>query len=47
MPRLLRSRAASKLSEGDRLLVIKQDGTFLVHQATKMHAINYQGRALK
>ncbi|MBI5036945.1 endonuclease NucS, partial [Candidatus Micrarchaeota archaeon] len=36
-------RAASKLSEGDRLLVIKQDGTFLVHQATKMHAINYQG----
>lgn len=36
-------RAASKLSEGDRLLIIKQDGTFLVHQASKMHAINYQG----
>ncbi len=36
-------RAASKLSEGDRLLVIKPDGTFLVHQSTKMSAINYQG----
>lgn len=36
-------RAASKLSEGDRLLVIKPDGTFLVHQSTKMAAINYQG----
>jgi len=35
-------RAASKLSEGDRLLVIKHDGTFLVHQSTKMSAINYQ-----
>jgi len=36
-------RAASKLSEGDRLLVIKPDGTFLVHQRSKMTAINYQG----
>ena len=36
-------RAASKLSEGDRLLVVKHDGTFLVHQSTKMSAINYQG----
>ncbi|MBI5036798.1 endonuclease NucS [Candidatus Micrarchaeota archaeon] len=36
-------RAASKLSEGDRLLVIKPDGTFLVHQKSKMNAINYQG----
>ncbi len=36
-------RAASKLSEGDRLLVIKPDGTFLVHQNAKMAAINYQG----
>ena len=36
-------RAASKLSEGDRLLVVKHDGTFLVHQSTKMAAINYQG----
>ncbi|MBI5176518.1 endonuclease NucS [Candidatus Micrarchaeota archaeon] len=36
-------RAASKLSEGDRLLLIKHDGTFLVHQSTKMAAINYQG----
>ncbi len=36
-------RAASKLSQGDRLLVIKPDGTFLVHQGSKMAAINYQG----
>ena len=36
-------RAASKLSEGDRLLVVKGDGTFLVHQSKKMAAINYQG----
>ncbi|NUN11971.1 endonuclease NucS [Candidatus Micrarchaeota archaeon] len=36
-------RAASKLSEGDRLLVVKPDGTFLVHQKSKMAAINYQG----
>ncbi|MEM4255178.1 MAG: endonuclease NucS [Candidatus Norongarragalinales archaeon] len=38
-----KGRAASKLSEGDRLLVIKHDGTFLVHQSTGMKAINYQG----
>ncbi len=36
-------RAASKLSEGDRMLVIKHDGTFLVHQSKGMRAINYQG----
>ena len=36
-------RAASKISEGDRLLIIKSDGTFLVHQSKKMAAINYQG----
>ena len=36
-------RAASKLSTGDRMLVIKKDGTFLVHQSKGMAAINYQG----
>lgn len=36
-------RAASKLSQGDRLVVIKPDGTFLVHQKNGMKAINYQG----
>ncbi len=36
-------RAASKLSEGDRVLLIKNDGTFLVHQPKGMAAINYQG----
>ncbi|HIH20710.1 TPA: DUF91 domain-containing protein, partial [Candidatus Micrarchaeota archaeon] len=40
---LYHGRAASKLSEGDRLLVIKHDGTFLIHQSTGMKAINYQG----
>jgi hypothetical protein len=38
-----KGRAASKLSEGERLLIIKPDGTFLVHQSTSMKAINYQG----
>ncbi len=38
-----KGRAASKLSEGDRLLVVKHDGTFLVHQGSGMKAINYQG----
>lgn len=36
-------RATSKLSEGDRLLIIKKDGTFLIHQNKGMTAINYQG----
>ena len=36
-------RAASKLSHGDRLLVVKHDGTFLVHQSKSMKAVNYQG----
>ncbi len=36
-------RATSKLSKGDRLLIIKKDGTFLVHQNKGMTAINYQG----
>ena len=38
-----KGRAASKLSEGDRLLIVKHDGTFLIHQSTGMKAINYQG----
>lgn len=36
-------RASSKLSNGDRLIIIKPDGTFLVHQNSGMKAINYQG----
>lgn len=42
-----KGRAASKLSEGERLLIIKPDGTFLVHQSTSMKAINYQGPGAK
>ena len=38
-----KGRAASKLSEGDRLLIVKHDGTFLIHQSDGMKAINYQG----
>lgn len=40
-------RAASKISRGDRLIIIKSDGTFLVHQSRKMTAINYQGPGSK
>ena len=40
-------RATSKISSGDRLLIIKPDGTFLVHQSSKMTAINYQGPGSK
>ncbi|MCX6767230.1 MAG: endonuclease NucS [Candidatus Micrarchaeota archaeon] len=40
---LYEGRAASKLSEGDRVLIVKSDGTFLVHQSKGMSAINYQG----
>ncbi|MFH1056565.1 MAG: endonuclease NucS [Candidatus Micrarchaeota archaeon] len=42
-----KGRAASKLSEGDRVLIIKHDGTFLVHQSAGMKAINYQGPGAK
>jgi len=35
-------RAASKLASGERLVIIKGDGSFLVHQNKGMAAINYQ-----
>jgi len=35
-------RAASKLSSGERVVIIKGDGSFLVHQNKGMAAINYQ-----
>lgn len=35
-------RAASKLSSGERIVIVKQDGSFLVHQNKNMAAINYQ-----
>lgn len=40
-------RAASKISAGDRVVIIKSDGTFLVHQSKRMAAINYQGPGAK
>jgi hypothetical protein len=35
-------RAASKLAAGERIVFIKQDGSFLVHQNKNLAAINYQ-----
>jgi RecB family endonuclease NucS len=35
-------RAASKLASGDRIVLVKSDGSFLVHQNRGMAAINYQ-----
>ena len=35
-------RATSKLAEGDRIIMVKSDGSFLVHQNKNMAAINYQ-----
>ncbi|MBN3037363.1 MAG: endonuclease NucS [Candidatus Diapherotrites archaeon] len=35
-------RAASKLASGERLVIVKSDGSFLVHQNKNMAAINYQ-----
>ncbi len=35
-------RATSKIAEGDRIVIIKRDGSFLVHQNKKLAAINYQ-----
>jgi hypothetical protein len=35
-------RATSKLAHGDRLVIVKSDGSFLVHQDSKLAAINYQ-----
>ena len=34
-------RAEAHLSKGDRLIVIKQDGVFLIHQPEKGNPINY------
>ncbi len=35
-------RAASKLASGERIIIVKSDGSFLVHQNKGMAAINYQ-----
>ncbi len=35
-------RAASKLGPGERIVIIKPDGTFLVHQPFKTPPVNYQ-----
>ena len=35
-------RAASKLAQGERIIIIKEDRSFLVHQNKKHAAINYQ-----
>lgn len=35
-------RAGSKLAEGERILMIKRDGTFLIHQNEGFKPVNYQ-----
>lgn len=35
-------RATSKLAHGDRVILVKSDGSFLVHQNKGLAAINYQ-----
>lgn len=37
-----KGRAGSKLAEGERLIIIKKDGTFLVHQNKGFKPVNYQ-----
>jgi len=37
-----KGRAGSKIGEGERLILIKRDGTFLVHQNTGFKPVNYQ-----
>lgn len=37
-----KGRAGSKLAEGERLILIKRDGTFLVHQNKGFKPVNYQ-----
>ncbi len=37
-----KGRAGSQLAEGERLILIKRDGTFLVHQNTGFKPVNYQ-----
>jgi len=35
-------RAKSQLEEGDRLIIIKPDGTFLIHKDKKREPVNWQ-----
>lgn len=37
-----KGRAGSKLARGERLLLIKEDGAFMVHQNRKLPPVNYQ-----
>ena len=37
-----RGRATSKLSSGDRTIVIKSDGSFLIHQDHNLEPVNWQ-----
>lgn len=42
-----KGRAGSQLAEGERLILIKKDGTFLVHQNTGFKPVNYQPTGTK
>lgn len=40
-------RARSKLDVGDRLVVIKKDGTFIIHQELNLDPVNWQASGCK
>ena len=40
-------RARSKLDIGDRLIVIKKDGTFIIHQELNLDPVNWQAAGCK
>lgn len=40
-------RARSKLDVGDRLIVIKKDGTFIIHQELNLDPVNWQAAGCK
>ncbi len=35
-------RARSKLGSGDRMIIIKSDGSFMVHQDRNLEPVNWQ-----
>lgn len=42
-----KGRAESKLESGDRLIIIKKDGTFMIHQELNLDPVNWQAPGCK
>ena len=40
-------RARSRLDKGDRLILIKKDGTFTIHQELNLDPVNWQAPGCK